>query len=131
MPIFNEQVPNEPNIVVSQIKEPFDIVKDTEASLQQLQGFLAATKGTVYVIADCRLLSPSFSEVVIGLAQTSRSDSPLRNERMETLVVATGEIFAQMVDWYKQQHYGHLDMKLYQTVDEAVAYAKLQLHKAS
>lgn len=129
MPIFNEQVPNEPNIIISRIEEPFNLEVDTAGSLKELQDFLASTTGTIYVIADCRKLSPSFSDVVMGLAQTGRADSPMRNPRMETIVVATGQIFAQMVEWYKQQNYGELQMQLYRTPEEAIAHAKSQLHK--
>jgi hypothetical protein len=129
MPIINEQLSDEPNIIISRIEEPFNLEKDTAGSLKQLAGFLEATTGTVYVIADCRKLSPSFSDVVMGLAQTSQPGSPLRNERMETIVVATGQIFTNMVAWYKQQHYGQLEMQLYQTLDEAISHAKSKLGK--
>jgi hypothetical protein len=124
MPITNEQLADSPNIVISRIEDPFDVHKDTPASLAQLQGMLNQIDGKLYVIADCRKLSPSFSEVVVGLAETSRPGSPMRNERIETIVVAEGQIFASMVDWYKQQQYGSINMSLYKTVDEAIKHAR-------
>jgi hypothetical protein len=127
MPIRNERVPNEPNIVISRATEPLDVVKDSTASMTELNGILANTKGKLYVIADCRGLSPRFSDVVAGMANTARPDSPLHNPRMETVVVADGQIFANMVAWYKQEHYGNLEMQVFQTVEEAIARVKQRM----
>jgi hypothetical protein len=130
MPIVNELVPNHPNILISKIVHPLDITKDPVASLKQIDELLAKTPGKLYIISDCTNVDPNFSDVVTGLAETSRPNSPLRNPRTETYVVAVGAIFANMVEWYKQQQYGSVQMRLYKTVDEAVAAVKADIAKA-
>lgn len=125
MPISNKQMPDDPNILVSTVTDPIDLSTDPQKSLGELQSMLASTKGTVHLIVDCLGVHPSFSDMVIGMA-TSSSDpkSPLRSERLKTIIVAEGKIFQSMVTWHKQSNYGELDMPLFKTVDEALKFVK-------
>jgi len=123
MPIQNVQSPNNPNIIMSKATDPIDLTKDPQKSLGELQSMLASTSGTVYLIVDCLGVNPGFSDMVIGMAASSSDpNSPLRNERLKTVIVAQGKIFENMVQWYKQNNYGKLEMPLFKTVDEALAY---------
>lgn len=128
MPIINKRLPGETNIILSKLVEPFNVRKDTEASMLELQQFLAETSGKLYVIVDCTEFSPDFRDIVIGMAQTSRRDSPVRNSRMETLVVASNKLLEAMVNWFRQQQYGNLDMPLYKSIDDAVAHIKSKMN---
>jgi hypothetical protein len=129
MPLVNQLLPGEP-ILISRIVEPFNIEKDVPASLAQIQDILSKMSGQLYIISDCSNINPNFSEVVTGLAETSRPESPLRNPRTETYVVATGQIFQNMVDWYRQRQYGELSMRLYKTVDEALKVVRADIAKS-
>lgn len=124
MPIVNKQLSANPNILISTIVNPLDLNTDPLKSLGEIQEILNKTEGVLHIIADCREVHPSFSDVVTGMASTSREGSPLRNDRLRTVIVAQGEIFTNMAEWYKQNQYGKLDMPLFKTVDEAIAFVK-------
>jgi len=125
MPIENKQMPDNPNIIVSTATDPIDLSSDPQKSLGELQAMLASTKGTAHLIVDCLGVHPGFSDIVIGMATSSADpNSPLRSERLKTVIVAEGKIFESMVVWFKQGNYGQLDMPLFKTVDEAIKFVK-------
>lgn len=124
MPILNTQI--EPNVIVSKVTEPFDVQADATKSLGEIQGFLAQTNSKLYLIVDCTAISPAFSQIVVGMAETSHEDSPLRNANMEVVLVATGKMLEAMANWYQQDQYGNITIPVYKSVDEALNYVKAQ-----
>ena len=120
MPIRVEFDNEYDNLMVSRIEDPFDPDNDTKYGLLELNKFLAKTEGKVYVISDMRELHPSFSDIMLGMAEASyKKDSPVRNDRVVIAQVADGELFKLMADWFKQEQYGALDLPLFKTVEEA------------
>lgn len=123
MPIVNQRL--EPNLVVSTLTEPIDVEIDVRQSLGQLQGFIADAPGSkLSIVVDCHAISPKFSDIVIGMGESARPDSPLRSAGFEFFLVASGGLLQMMVDWFKQPQYGGVELKIYETVDEAIVDAK-------
>jgi hypothetical protein len=120
MPIVYTRDTEHTSLLISTVEEPFNPALDTKGALESLAYYMGEIDGKVYVVSDMRQLSPSFSEIIVGMAEASyRQDSPVRNDRVVIAQVATGQIFELMADWFKQEQYGKLDMPLFKTVEEA------------
>lgn len=125
MPIIYESVPNEPKIYFSRAINPFDPTVDSQSALEQLTKLLESTTDKLYIISDVRELNASFSDVVIGMAEAAANpDSPLRNDRVVIVTLATGALQKMVVDWLKQSQYGAIQQLLFETEEEAVAHMR-------
>lgn len=123
MPIVNQHI--EPNIAISTLTEPIDFETDIHQSLGELQEFISkAPGGKLAVVVDCLAISPRFSDIVIGMGESARPDSPLRHAGFEFFLVVSGGLLELMVEWFKQPQYGGVELKTYLTVEEGIAAAK-------
>jgi hypothetical protein len=125
MPIVYEVVPNESNIYFSRAKNPFNPAEDSHDALTQLSNILSTTEGKLYIISDVREIDPSFSEVVIGMAEAAADpNSPVRNERVEIVTLATGALLKLVVEWMKQSQYGSIQQSLFETEEDALEHVR-------
>lgn len=125
MPIVYEAVPNEPNIYFSRATNPFDPAKDSQGALAQLSKLLETVEGKIYIISDVRQLDAGFSDIVIGMAEAAANpNSPVRNERVVIVTLATGELQKLVIEWLKQSQYGSIQQMLFDTEEAAIAHLK-------
>lgn len=123
MPIQYSRVGGRNNVILSKVVTPFDPDVDVRNALGELQGHLNDIQGQVYIISDMSALHPSFSDVVVGMAAAAyQKDSPLHDPRIKIVQVAKGEIFQDMVEWFKQEQYGQIETSLFESYDEALRY---------
>jgi hypothetical protein len=125
------QVPDQP-ILIAKFTPPFDPVKDSSAIAVQLLEFLDKSAGTVYYIADMRDIKIKFSDLVMGMAQAfTDPQSPYANPRVRTYTVASDLLInlgAKAAS--EQQQYGKANVKMFKSVDEALAEIRKQMAKS-
>lgn len=124
------QVPDQP-ILIAKFTPPFDPMKDSMAVAGQLLEFLDKTTGHVYYIADMRDIKIKFSDLVMGMSQAfTDPHSPYANPRVTTYTVAGDLLISLGVKAAsEQQQYGRADVKLYKSVDEALAEIRKHMAK--
>lgn len=123
-----ERVPNEP-IVIGTLSNPYDPAPDVEGISMALIQVLNETSETIYYVADMSDLNVSFSDLTMGLAQAFRTPgSPYANPRLKTLPVGSAGMIKFGVEAASQQsNYGKQQIKLYASVDEALAIARSEI----
>lgn len=106
-------------------------MKDSTAVAIQLLEFLDKTTGPVYYIADMRDIKIKFSDLVMGMSQAfTDPHSPYANPRMTTYTVASDLLISLGVKAAsEQQQYGKADVKMYKSVDDALAEIRKQMAK--
>lgn len=122
------QIPDQP-ILIAKFTPPFDPMKDSTAVAGQLLEFLDKNPGPVYYIADMREIKIKFSDLVMGMSQSfTDPHSPYANPRMTTYTVASDLLISLGVKAAsEQQQYGKADVKMYKSVDEALAEIRKQM----
>ena len=108
-------------------------MKDSTAVAVQLLEFLDKNPGPVYYIADMRDIKIKFSDLVMGMSQSfTDPHSPYANPRMTTYTVASDLLISLGVKAAsEQQQYGKADVKMYKSVDDALAEIRKQMAKKS
>lgn len=125
------QVPDQP-ILIAKFTPPFDPMKDSMGVAVQLLEFLDKTQGRVYYIADMRDIKIKFSDLVMGMSQAfTDPHSPYANPRLTTYTVASDLLISLGAKAAsEQQQYGRANVKMYKSVDEALAEIRKQMAKS-
>jgi hypothetical protein len=113
---------NEP-IIVAKFGEPFNAVQDGNTVATILQDALNNSDKTIYYVADMRDIKVQFADLVAGLAQAySDKSSPYVNPRLKTFTVANDTLIALGTKAAaEQEQYGKAAVKLYATIEDALA----------
>ena len=106
-------------------------MKDSTAVAVQLLEFLDKTQTKVYYIADMRDIKIKFSDLVMGMSQSfTDPNSPYANPRMSTYIVASDLLISLGAKAAsEQQQYGRPNVKMYKSVDDALAEIRKQMAK--
>jgi hypothetical protein len=124
-----EQEPGEA-IFVIKLSNPFDFQREPAQIITELYQLSAGTPGTSYVIYDVRDLKVNFSDLVIGLAASFRSNMPELDElktRYRMIAVGASDLVKLGVSSARQLQYGGANIELFDAPDEALAFAREQL----
>lgn len=126
------QLPSE-SVVIAKFTNPFDALKDSVAVAAFLTEHLRTTAGQIYYIADMSGIKITFFDLVQGMSQSfTDPTSPYANSRLTTLTVAGDLLISLGVKAAsEQQQYGKVNVKLYRTVDQALAQVRKLSAKTS
>lgn len=127
------QPPNR-SIIVVRIFNPFDPQHDLIHIMQDIGKLLGHITGVFYIIYDVRELTLTFPDVVKGLANAFRSTIPERDalkERGRMIVVGAGQIVDLAVKGAQRLQPEQPGVKLCDTMEEAMNYAREQLAKTT
>lgn len=105
---FNAGVmPGEP-IFLTTVTEEFDVAKDAPALLEAMKNAFDAAAEPMYMIDDMRKMRVSFSDVVNGLALSTRGDLGIANHPKvrKIIIVTTNELLKFSSNALKQAQYG-------------------------
>jgi len=118
-------------IWVSNYHEPYDPSMDAHAVDLEMQSLTADVPGKLYFIADMRAIDVEFSDIVSGLAEAFKSgvETFYTNPRVTILTVGTSDLIKMATEAAKQAQYGGVDIKVFPTVEEAVACAEEMIAK--
>jgi hypothetical protein len=119
-----EKLPGEP-IVIDSHGEPMDAMGHRDFA-EELARRVQDIEGTVYRITDLLGMSYSFPTLVHVLGEETRSGRPgsASDPRVKTVLVAAGEVADLIAVAASQPQYGGLNLPLFTTRDEALAYVR-------
>jgi hypothetical protein len=129
MPFDLSVLPEEP-IIISTLISPFDIEKDLRMLSDRVKYILQETTGTYYYITDTTHLDHiSFSMVLSGLVAISKGAASflLKDERLNPVIVANSGLARFAAESLSQKQYGGLNIRLFNSLEEALAYSRQQI----
>jgi len=120
-----KQINNKP-IWVAILSEPYNPATDSQGVSQEMASLTEDVQGHIYYISDIRSVDVEFSDIVTGLAQAFKSgvQTFYTDPRVTIITVATDELVKMATEAVKQEQYGSIDIKMYPSVEEAVAHAE-------
>lgn len=120
-----EALPGEP-IIITTYSEPYDPVSDVvEANLEVAE--LLGDLPLAYYINDIQQVELTFSKVIQTMSSAFRDRSSLDSSRIRRIAVGTGKMLKLFVEGAKQFQYGEINIELFESIEEAVAFARSQL----
>jgi hypothetical protein len=127
MPYTVQRLPSEPIIVVSW-SNPTDSAKDSLKMSAEVDALIAPDENHIYCVQDFRNLKVDFSSMVTGMAtQREKRPGAAGDPRLRTIMVGSGLLWELASKGAKQLQYGGLDIPLFSSVDDAVAYARTKV----
>ncbi len=128
---FNvERLGNE-SIIVLTISGTFGDVHDLSsyrAALAQLGQMAATIEGTVYRITDAHTAQIQFGDLVMALGESRGGEKgTVSDPRMKSIFVGSDELIRMAAQSFTQEQYGHINVQLCSSLDEAIARAREQL----
>jgi hypothetical protein len=130
MPFNVERLGSE-SIIVLTISGAFGASSDLheyKAAIAKIGQLAAEIPGSVYRITDASAAQIGFGELVQALGEArSGEKGSVSDPRMKSVFVATHELVQLAGESLRQAQYGQLDIKLCESLDQAIAYAREQL----
>jgi hypothetical protein len=119
-----EKLPGEP-IVIDSHSEPMKAMGH-RGFAEELAGHVQSIEGTVYRITDVLGMSYSFPTLVHVLGEETRSQRPgsASDPRVKMVLVAAGEVANLITMAAGQPQYGGLNLPLFDTREQALAYVR-------
>lgn len=128
MPYQVQQIDNEP-IILTTLTRPFDFEEDTQALHQAASTLIDNIGTTVWSIMDLSELHMSFSELMMGMAMTSKDAAFGLDSRTEHLVFIGNDSMVTMAAiGLKQDQYGAISTHLFHTIEEALDFIQTYEH---
>jgi hypothetical protein len=128
MPIIVSTLPGE-RIIINTYSGKVT-AKDLEAAIPEFSAIADGLETPIFRITDGGQTQISFSDLVVMLPKVTLEDSPLslRDKRFIDLVVVPESGLARLgAESLRQLQYGGRGVKMFDTVEEAIAYAREQL----
>jgi hypothetical protein len=125
MPVQVSQLPNE-HILLCVYSDPLDVGDLRQIETQSVT-LAAAWEGPVFRIGDIRNLNISFGDLVVTLADASKSGNPgsLADPKFKDIVVVVpGTLAALGALSMGQKQYGAVNIPMFESLDEALAHAR-------
>jgi hypothetical protein len=130
MPFNVERLGSEPIIVftISGAVGGSDALRDYQAAVSKIGQLAAEIPGSVYRITDATSAQLSFGDLVQALGEArSGEKGSVSDPRMKSIFVASHELVQLAGESLKQAQYGQLNIKLCESLDQAITYAREQL----
>ena len=122
-----EEISGEPIITVTSF-ESFDLATDTARSIEDLIKVLDAQPIPVFYISDVRELRVDFSDMVGLLGGVTKGNRALfkHHNLREIIIVTDSKLVNLGAKSLGQKQYGNLPVSVFETPEEAFAYAREQ-----
>lgn len=124
--VFTVERINDESIVILTVTFPIeDVVQESLDSDAQIAAIGEKIAGRYYRIADMREFNLSFSQIIDWL-DTQRYANPgsINDPRIESLLVSSENSTKQAATYAQQEQYGGNNIKIFDSIDEAIAYAR-------
>lgn len=119
-----ERLPDEPILIIT-YETPFDFHIEPGQILEAMADIIIDSDQAVFAIHDTSNLSLSFSDVVTGMAGAFKNVRGQElSPRARILVVGGGTLLNLAVRSARQIQYGGLDVELFDSLDDALDYAR-------
>ncbi len=120
-----QRLPNEPILIITRFDAtPSDLPQIFQQSLELSEDI----EGTVYRIHDISRINPDFGTMVMGMANASeKREGSMRDPRFQDILVGSHELIRLASAAFQQEQYGGLTIPLFESLEEALDYARKQI----
>jgi hypothetical protein len=127
---FNvERLSNEPILIVTIYKD-YVVGRDSAEIVQTVDSKIGKEESGLYSIYDLRDMKMTFGELVLALSnQSQRAPGAMADPRTQAVIVGSSELVRFGAEAFKQEQYGNLKFPLFETLDEALVYARTEVAK--
>jgi len=124
-----ERLPNEPILMITILKD-YVVGKDTPDIVRTVDSKIGKDETGLYSIYDLREMKMTFGDLVLALSnQSQKAPGAMADPRASAVIVGSSEMVKLGAQAFQQEQYGNLKFPLYQSVEEALSYAREQLQK--
>lgn len=124
-----ERLPNEPILIVTIYKE-YVVGRDSAEIVQTVDSKIGKDEAGLYSIYDLREMKMTFGELVLALSnQSQKAPGAMADPRTQAIIVGASELVRFGAEAFKQEQYGNLKFPLFETLDEALGYARTEVLK--
>lgn len=125
MPIDVQPTEDE-NIIIVKTTDPLDVTNMLVEVKDILEAALDECNGTLYYINDIRDVNISFGDMVSGMGLAFKGGFAVFNDPNLHIIIVSESSMVKMGSKAasQQSQYGNVPIKVFTTVDEAVAYAR-------
>lgn len=125
MSFTTHKLPGEP-IIVHTMDADYSVARDFTAGVDSIIAVLDAQSEPTYLVVDMDDAHFGLDDVMSGASQAARQEGALlRHPRLrETLLITQSDLFRLAARGLDSDVFGHVRVKLFATVDEALAYCR-------
>ncbi len=124
-----QHLPNEPILIIKLYRD-YVVGKDTAEMLSTVNEQIGENESGLYSIYDLTEMKMSFGDLVMAMSnQAQKAPGAMADPRVTTVIVGSSEMVKLGVQAFQQEQYGNLRFPLYESVEEALKYAREQLAK--
>jgi hypothetical protein len=122
-----QRLPNEP-IIVIELSDSFNVQEETVKTFSAIDSLIGADQ-SVFLIYLSAIQKISFGDVVFSLAeQTRKTPGSISDPRVKKVIVVGDHPLLKMSSGFiKQAQYGGMEVALFTSSDEALAFARKEL----
>ncbi len=120
-----KKLDNEPIVVVTLPKD-YDLAAELPVQLPKYLQLLNAATEPVYWIVDARNSPLKGEEIALGASLVARGEHPLYHHPniRQVIYVTSARIMKLAADGLKAEPFGHVNIKLFDDLDQALEYAR-------
>ena len=125
-----ELLQGEPIVIVT-VQPTFDPLINYDSLFSQLGSVLRGVPGPIYRITELLAGQITFSDMTTAIEQEANSGKPgsTGDARIRSILVSRALLAQTAVSTIARDQYGGLDVPLFGTLSEALAYARAELAK--
>jgi hypothetical protein len=110
-------------ILMVTMTNPYDYYREPQQLFAEIHALTDQMAGRIFVIYDCRSFELTFDDVINKMAiQTKGLAGSISDERLETIIVGSGELFHLMVESFRQEQYGGQHVHLFESMDDVQVF---------
>ncbi len=132
---FNVERLGQESIIILTITGSFEgmaALQDYQEAVAQIARIAAEIEGPVYRITDGTAAQINFGNLVMALGEARFGDKgSVSDPRMKSIFVGKSDLMQLAAQSLSQKQYGHLNITLCDSLDNAVALAREQLEAGS
>ena len=122
-----EKLTNEP-IILATMSPKYSVGRDMTNSDNEIRIMLDAGQEDMFVIADIRQVSLSFNNVMIGSSKGARTQAALwHHPKIKKMIfISNSNIVKLAARGLNSPFYGNLNVKVFETPEQALVYCRAQ-----
>ena len=122
-----EKLPNEP-IIISTMGPGYLVSRHMTLSDGEIESILEASDESLFVIADISQVPFSYNDIVMGSAQGARGKKPLwHHPKIRKMIfISRLSIVKLAAKTLATKYFGNLNVKVFDTLEEALIYCRSQ-----
>jgi hypothetical protein len=117
-----------PDVLFVEVTPPFDPIQDTMGLQKEIARVKPQVKGTLFVLSDFRTVKLNFSDLVVGMAQSTDKSVGYAagGFGVQIILIGNDAQIKDLQEYYQQDQYGKVYMPVFATLEEGHAFIATQ-----